>query len=117
MHDSLKVCCEVCWVWYWQDEEHNCRGKLLPPLLGEELGSKNPYSPNISQPVADKFNPSYYISNGLESINVIEAFDLGFQLGNAVKYILRAGKKDSAIYDLKKARWYLDRQIANLERG
>lgn len=115
MTESFKVLCELCYQYYWQDEKHDCRGKWFDAAFA--TGAETSYSPNISQPVADKFNPSYYISNGLESINVIEAFNLGFQLGNAVKYILRAGKKDSAIDDLKKARWYLDRQIANLERG
>jgi hypothetical protein len=43
---------------------------------------------------------------------------LGFNLGNCVKYVSRAGKKDPAAHveDLKKARFYLDREIANLER-
>jgi hypothetical protein len=52
-----------------------------------------------------------------EAIKVIEAWALGFCLGNAVKYISRAGKKDpaKAIEDLEKARWYLDREIATLK--
>jgi hypothetical protein len=58
--------------------------------------------------------PSHYQSGtGLEAINVIEAFELGFRLGNAVKYILRAGKKGNRLEDLKKARWYLDREISS----
>lgn len=56
-------------------------------------------------------HPAHYQSGGMEAINVIEAFGLGFALGNAVKYILRAGKKGDRIEDLKKARWYLDREI------
>lgn len=53
-----------------------------------------------------------------EAIKVIEAWDLGFNLGNAVKYISRAGKKypGSGIEDLKKAVWYLNRQIENLSK-
>lgn len=53
-----------------------------------------------------------------EAIKVIEAWGLGFCLGNTVKYISRAGKKDAAllIEDLTKARWYLDREIARLQR-
>jgi hypothetical protein len=47
---------------------------------------------------------------------VIEAWSLGFHLGNAVKYIARAGKKGAAIEDLKKARWYIDRVIEMAER-
>lgn len=50
-----------------------------------------------------------------EAIKVIEAWSLNFCLGNAIKYISRAGKKDPACFveDLEKARWYLDREIAN----
>jgi hypothetical protein len=52
-----------------------------------------------------------------EAIKVIEAWQLGFALGNAVKYISRAGKKDprKEVEDLEKARWYLDRYIAQLK--
>lgn len=48
-----------------------------------------------------------------EAIKVIEAWELDFHLGNTVKYISRAGKKDKTkvLEDLKKARWYLDRYI------
>lgn len=54
-----------------------------------------------------------------EAIKVIEAWGLGFHLGNTVKYISRAGKKSGAtlLQDLKKARWYLDRLIKRLEAG
>lgn len=55
--------------------------------------------------------------NLYETIKVIEAWSLGFNLGNTVRYISRVGKKSSdALLDLKKARWYLDREISNLER-
>ena len=55
--------------------------------------------------------------NVYESIKVIDAWSLGFSLGNAVKYISRAGKKnsDKELEDLKKAKWYLDHHIKNLE--
>jgi hypothetical protein len=58
--------------------------------------------------------PSHYMSkNGIESIDVIESFDLNFNLGNATKYILRSGKKWNRIEDLRKAIWYLEREIKN----
>ena len=57
-------------------------------------------------------HPAHYQAGGLEAITVIEAFGLGFCLGNTVKYILRAGRKGAALEDLQKARWYLDREIA-----
>lgn len=52
-----------------------------------------------------------------EAIKVIEAWDLGFALGNAVKYICRAGKKsNNALEDLRKAQWYLNREIERLSQ-
>ncbi len=62
-------------------------------------------------------NPSHYggKDNPYEAIKVIEAWDLGFNLGNTVKYISRAGKKDALVQELEKARWYLDREIANVK--
>jgi len=54
-----------------------------------------------------------------EAIKVIEAWGLGFHLGNTVKYVSRAGKKSgqSLLQDLKKARWYIDRLIQKIEKG
>lgn len=63
-------------------------------------------------------SPSHYQSeSGLEVIDVIEAFGLGFNLGNAVKYILRAGKKDvgKTKQDFQKAIWYINREIEKLQ--
>jgi len=63
-------------------------------------------------------HPAHYggAGNPYEAIKVIEAWQLGFCLGNTVKYISRAGKKSTAtcLEDLQKARWYLDREIAVL---
>jgi hypothetical protein len=61
-------------------------------------------------------HPSHYQGNALEAIQVIEAFDLGFALGNTIKYVLRAGKKDCRLKDLKKAQWYLAYEISKLEK-
>ncbi len=62
-------------------------------------------------------NPAHYggADNPYEAIKVIDAWRLSFCLGNVVKYIARAGKKNERIEDLKKARWYLDHEIAKLE--
>ena len=62
-------------------------------------------------------HPSHYGGDTTyEAIKVIEAWGLGFCIGNSVKYISRAGRKGNAVEDLKKARWYLDREIQNQER-
>jgi hypothetical protein len=58
--------------------------------------------------------------NGMEAIDVIEAYGLNFALGNAVKYILRCGHKGGmtdAVADLEKARAYLTREIERRKRG
>ena len=54
-----------------------------------------------------------------EAIKVIDAWGLGFHLGNVIKYISRAGKKDPKTHsqDLKKAAWYLERYIQKLEES
>lgn len=58
-------------------------------------------------------SPKHYggAENPYEAIKVIEAWDLGFHLGNVVKYISRAGKKGNTLEDLEKASWYLNREI------
>lgn len=60
-------------------------------------------------------HPKHYVSGGLEVIDVIEAFHLGFNLGNVVKYVLRCGRKDDPVQELEKAKWYLERQIEQLK--
>lgn len=62
-------------------------------------------------------HPAHYGGehNIYEAIKVIDAWGLGFCLGNTVKYISRAGKKGDRLEDLKKAKWYLDHEIAKLE--
>lgn len=64
-------------------------------------------------------HPAHYggADDPYEAIKVIEAWGLGFCLGNAIKYIARAGLKpgQSALVDLRKARWYLDRHIQRIE--
>lgn len=63
-------------------------------------------------------HPDYYQSGeGWELADVIDAFELNFSRGCAVKYICRAGRKDpeKELEDLMKAKWYLDREIRKME--
>jgi hypothetical protein len=63
-------------------------------------------------------HPQHYGGDTVyETIKVIEAWGLGFHLGNAVKYISRSKSKGSELEDLKKARWYLDRLIELKEKN
>jgi hypothetical protein len=66
----------------------------------------------------DAVNPSHYAegwSNGAQVIDITE--NLNFNRGNCIKYAARAGRKskDTELEDLKKSRWYLDREIQRLE--
>ena len=57
-------------------------------------------------------HPPHYKAGGIEVIDFIEAKDLNFRLANVVKYVSRAGKKNSdPVQDLEKAAWYLKREI------
>ena len=62
----------------------------------------------------DAINPTHYrgFSNGAQPVDIAE--HLSFNAGNAVKYLSRAGRKGDALEDLKKARWYIDREITRL---
>lgn len=62
-------------------------------------------------------HPDHYQSTQIEAIDVIEQFYLNFSRGSALKYILRAGKKphESEVDDLKKALWYIEREIKRIE--
>jgi len=65
--------------------------------------------------MSDAINPSHYKSHpsGVECITVTE--HMNFNRGNAVKYIWRAGEKDDELQDLKKALWYITREINRIE--
>jgi len=68
-------------------------------------------------PEKDAVNhPQHYTFGGIEVIDALEAWQLGYHLGNVVKYVVRADHKGKALEDLKKARWYLDREIARREK-
>lgn len=60
-------------------------------------------------------HPAHYNQGSIEVIDAIEDWKLGFNDGNAVKYIARHRHKGNPIEDLRKARWYIDREIQRLE--
>ena len=79
-----------------------------------------PEYPKENAPAEDPVNrPSHYTDGKIEVIDYIEDKKLGFCLGNAIKYISRAGKKnpDKEIEDLLKAKWYIERRIKELEEA
>ena len=60
-------------------------------------------------------HPAHYNAGNIEVIDAIEDWNLGFNLGNAVKYIARADHKGKPIEDLKKALWYIEREVKRRE--
>jgi hypothetical protein len=60
--------------------------------------------------------PPHYLAHpsGVECITITE--HMNFNLGNAMKYIWRSGEKGSTLDDLRKARWYVEREISRLEK-
>ena len=56
-------------------------------------------------------HPKHYNVKGFEVIDIIDAFNLNFNMGNALKYLLRADRKGNKVQDLQKAIWYLQREI------
>jgi len=68
------------------------------------------------EPATDLINhPAHYKVGGIETIDFIEAKKLGYNLGNVVKYLTRADHKGNKLEDLRKAQWYLTREINSLK--
>jgi len=74
-------------------------------------------NPRQGETVDNVNHPPHYKVGGIETIDFIEAKELGYNLGNVIKYISRASHKHSYAEDLKKARWYLDREIMKQHVG
>jgi len=87
-----------------------------PQRRRTELNEKD-YNERHNVPDNDPVNrPAHYTdhASGVECIQVTE--HMGFNLGNALKYIWRCDLKFDAVEDLKKARWYIDREITKREK-
>lgn len=73
--------------------------------------------PTDTRPDDPVDHPPHYTEHpsGIECIQVTE--HMNFCLGNAVKYLWRAGRKGDTVEDLRKARWYIDREIRRIENA
>ena len=84
--------------------------------VGAEIKVTEAPKPKKIKIKADPVNsPEHYKVGGIETIDFIEAKGLGYNLGNVVKYISRADHKDDKLENLKKAQWYLNREVGKLE--
>ena len=90
---------------------------------GQEISIPSHYVPKNKEMVN---HPLHYggADNPYEAIKVIEAWEADFNIGTALRYLCRCGKKtiggsaeEMRLEDLKKARWYLDREIQNIEKS
>jgi len=134
--------CNVSYMHFWDPDGHNVLRDVnhqlfayaqqlghggrpvltdLPkcPTCGTLLVPEDPLQPKTAPDVVsadDGVNhPTHYTHGGIEVIDAIEAWKLGFDLGNVVKYVARADHKGQRLQDLMKARWYLERAIKNAE--
>ena len=88
------------------DKDVVCNGEYYEPIVIDKKEVVNKEMVN---------HPSHYNMGKYEAIDVIEDWQLNFNLGNTVKYISRAGHKHDIVQDLKKALWYLEREIKRIE--
>lgn len=91
----------------------NPKRHAVPPIqrIDEAQSSCKTHAPDLIN------HPPHYTAHpsGIECITITE--HMGFNLGNAVKYIWRSSTKGATLDDLKKARWYVEREISRLERA
>jgi len=97
---------------YWD----NIAGCLVE-VDGQYCQCKRSQDDVNGRPISDPINsPAHYKVGPIEAIDVIEAFQLNYRTGNVAKYLLRHQYKGEPLKDLKKAAWYLSREIARLEK-
>lgn len=113
-NDKYRLPCVACFV----GSKHVQRDLYIkePDTIVEEVIEED-YDAAFYGSSEDYVNqPKHYTKGKFEVIDVIEDWDLNFRLANAVKYIARHEHKGNPIEDLKKALWYLQREISIRER-
>jgi RNA polymerase sigma factor (sigma-70 family) len=119
--------CTWCGAIYWSANPARqkcdaCQARKVRPGSASAPRKPKPATPVPQQQApakpASKVEPAHYRDLSPEPIEVIERWQLDFCLGNALKYLARAGRKggEAELDDLKKAAWYLQRRFKQLER-
>jgi len=106
-------------LWKWKQKQKGVKPIRFLDELDQEIPQENlrelVRDVARGRRVVDMVNhPPHYTQGGIETIDFIEAKELPYNLGNVVKYITRADHKGSKLEDLRKARWYLDREITRI---
>jgi len=94
------------------------QGHRVHPVTGKILmqAAEQPTQIEMFEPASDPVNhPAHYKYGGIETIDFIEAKELGYNLGNVVKYVTRSDHKGNRKQDLEKALWYLTREINSIK--
>lgn len=125
---ATKTVCQSCGGVIWRDWQHICSVTL--PIVAYTCSKCGGDVENIGMHICPKTqeappdpvnHPPHYKRGGLECMDVIDALGLtrGFCVGNAIKYLFRAGEKESSteIVDVKKSAWYINHYIEYLEKG
>lgn len=108
--------CNDCYYeWLGESDAPCCECKhRFEPGTMARLKAKDCFKPK-EEKVDDEIDmvnhPQHYSAHGIEPIDYIESHDLNFNLGNVIKYVSRAPFKGTELQDLKKAKWYLEREI------
>lgn len=108
--------CNDCYYeWLGESDAPCCECKhRFEPGTMARLKAKDCFKPKEEKAddEIDMVNhPQHYSAHGIEPIDYIESHDLNFNLGNVIKYVSRAPYKGTELEDLKKAKWYLEREI------
>ena len=91
---------------------HTQRLVELTDAIADNIKRNQAMQVEMFEPKPDSVNsPAHYKIGGIETIDFIEAKNLGYNLGNVVKYVTRADHKGNKLEDLRKAQWYLTRAI------
>ena len=91
------------------------KAKTKPSIFGSAIAKPEGSKAFVAPKVDLVNNPPHYTQGGIEVIDFIEAKRLGYNLGNVVKYVSRVDDKDEPLENLRKAEWYLKREIARRE--
>ena len=90
--------------------------KAIAEVLHTITQGRGKGQPRLRMQGVDNVNhPPHYKVGGIEVIDFIESKKFNYNLGNVIKYVSRADHKGNRLEDLKKARWYLDREIGGVK--
>lgn len=116
---AKRVGCSVVYVYKIKKEGQGKKSGITRKQLLDEItpGLTALFGPKVEKETPDMVNhPPHYTTGGIETIDFIEAKGLGYNLGNVVKYVSRAEHKGDVLEDLKKAQFYLNREIEIWEK-